>query len=237
MKAGVRIVLAHEMPGVGQTPHAVPFSAFFACPEGATPAHLLKAGLYDTIAVPLKAGPWRAAGMALLLKEMTAPNDHDLNHDQEGLAARVRSVEKEASVPPLPPPLKRRQGGRSRRALVDPNPKSDDPGDQVRHVIRSRAGPSNFSRLVEPPPTYEAATGRGSGAIERARTARACPSKFSVLRVLRRDADRSRQYLAERPSIKLLTSNGAEESGKGSADGCSTSAYGVPSAHLLTAQL
>ena len=85
--------------------------------------------------------------------------------------------------------------------------------------------------------TYEAATGRGSGAIERARTARACPSKFSVLRVLRRDADRSRQYLAERPSIKLLTSNGAEESGKGSADGCSTSAYGVPSAHLLTAQV
>ena len=37
MQQGMSIVLAHEMPCLGQGPYAVPFDSFFACPDGATP--------------------------------------------------------------------------------------------------------------------------------------------------------------------------------------------------------
>ena len=69
---GVSLVLAHEMPGLGQTAYAVPFHTFISCPEGATPPSLLRAGLYGQVAVPLKAGPWRPAGLALLRKALVA---------------------------------------------------------------------------------------------------------------------------------------------------------------------
>ena len=76
MRKGVPLVLAHEMPGLGQGGrHAVPFASFFACADGATPASLLKAGIYDQLAVPLKGGPWRAAGLALLRKALLAAAD------------------------------------------------------------------------------------------------------------------------------------------------------------------
>ena len=66
------------MPGLGQGGrHAVPFASFFACADGATPASLLKAGIYDQLAVPLKGGPWRAAGLALLRKALLAAADDE----------------------------------------------------------------------------------------------------------------------------------------------------------------
>ena len=71
----VRLLLAHEMPGLGGQfdRDAVEFSAFFAHTNGATPQHLLKAGIYSHVAVPLKGGDWRAASLAMLAAELIKP--------------------------------------------------------------------------------------------------------------------------------------------------------------------
>jgi len=71
MRSGMRLVLAHEMPGLHQNErHAVEFKTFFAADQ--TPDELLRAGIYSTIAVPLKGGAWRETSMALLAKELEA---------------------------------------------------------------------------------------------------------------------------------------------------------------------
>jgi membrane protease YdiL (CAAX protease family) len=77
MRAGVDVILVHEMPGIGQEGrHPVEFGTFFSCVDGATPSHLLKAGIYDKIAVALKGGAWRKASMALLAKELQVAPTH-----------------------------------------------------------------------------------------------------------------------------------------------------------------
>jgi len=65
---GVHVLLVHEIPGVGGQAErgACEFSTFFSCPDGATPAQLLKLGVYLESAVPLKGGAWRSTSMALL---------------------------------------------------------------------------------------------------------------------------------------------------------------------------
>jgi len=69
MRSGMRLVLAHEMPGLGQSGrHAVEFKTLFAADQ--TPDELKRAGIYSTIAVPLKGGAWRETSMALLAKEL-----------------------------------------------------------------------------------------------------------------------------------------------------------------------
>jgi hypothetical protein len=59
------VLLAHEMAGAGgqEARFGCEFATFFACDEGATPASLLKAGIYAQIAVALKGGEWRTASM------------------------------------------------------------------------------------------------------------------------------------------------------------------------------
>ena len=70
MRSGKRLVLAHEMPGIHKDGrHAVEFNTFFAADQ--TPDELIQAGIYSTIAVPLKRGAWREVSMALLAKELT----------------------------------------------------------------------------------------------------------------------------------------------------------------------
>jgi hypothetical protein len=70
MDGKVQLLLAHEMPGMpgdGQEARrGVEFSTFFACPNGATPADLLQAGIYAQIAVALKGGAWREASMVMM---------------------------------------------------------------------------------------------------------------------------------------------------------------------------
>ena len=68
MDFGVRILLAHEMPGVGgqELRHACEFGTFFSHKDGATPRELLQRDIYSTIAVPLKGGAWRRVSMVLL---------------------------------------------------------------------------------------------------------------------------------------------------------------------------
>jgi hypothetical protein len=83
MGAGLQLILAHEMPGVGQVKRGVHFSTFFACAEGTTPSWLLKMGIYDTIAVPLKGGPWRQAGLTLLKKEFAKPVERQRDSENE----------------------------------------------------------------------------------------------------------------------------------------------------------
>ena len=63
MERGVPLVLAHEMPGLGQEERsAIEFDMLIK----ETPGKLRDRGLYGTVAVPLKGGEWRAASMALL---------------------------------------------------------------------------------------------------------------------------------------------------------------------------
>jgi len=68
MDLGVNVLLVHEMPGAGgqEARFGCEFSSFFACADGTTPAELLTRGIYSSIAVPLKGGPWREASMKLL---------------------------------------------------------------------------------------------------------------------------------------------------------------------------
>ena len=68
MELGVHVLLAHEMPGVGgqEERHGCEFCTFFSCLDGATPESLLRRGVYDEIAVPLKGGPYRKLSLALL---------------------------------------------------------------------------------------------------------------------------------------------------------------------------
>jgi len=66
----VQLRLAHEMPGVltNEARQAVDFEAFFSCAEGATPQELLRAGIYNQIAIALKGGPWRRASLVIIAK-------------------------------------------------------------------------------------------------------------------------------------------------------------------------
>jgi len=68
MDLGVHVMLAHEMPGAGEQEARLgcEFGSFFSCADGATPAELLKRGIYSEIAIALKGGPWREASMAML---------------------------------------------------------------------------------------------------------------------------------------------------------------------------
>ena len=68
MALSKRLVLAHEMIGVGgsEARGGCEFSTFFAT----TPAELLRAGIYDKIAVALKGGAWREASMHLLCRAL-----------------------------------------------------------------------------------------------------------------------------------------------------------------------
>jgi len=68
MDLEVNVLLVHEMPGAGgqEARFGCEFGSFFACASGATPTELLKRGIYSSIAVPLKGGPWREASMMLL---------------------------------------------------------------------------------------------------------------------------------------------------------------------------
>jgi len=97
MRSGKRLLLAHEMLGLGQEArHAVEFSTFFA--DGQTPRTLVAAGIYSSIAVPLKGGPWRATSMALLAKAVGLHDRFRLSLPLEwacglGRQARVDEVE------------------------------------------------------------------------------------------------------------------------------------------------
>jgi len=108
MDLGVDVLLAHEMPGVGgqDVRFGVEFGTFFSCADGATPPELLARGIYSSIAVPLKSGPWREASMALMGMALGMSKDDvaDANKDQDLLGIgesnqhRMREVFKAADM-------------------------------------------------------------------------------------------------------------------------------------------
>ena len=92
MEAKMPLLLAHEMPGGGgqDERHGVEFGTFFSCDDGATPTELLKAGIYNMIAVPLKGGKWREASMVMLAEGLQdAMGDSDEGEDAKHWFARL----------------------------------------------------------------------------------------------------------------------------------------------------
>ena len=75
MDLEIRILLAHEMLGEGgqEARRGCDFNDFFGHPDGATPASLLQRGIYNTIAVALKGGPWREASMVMMAQALAEP--------------------------------------------------------------------------------------------------------------------------------------------------------------------
>jgi hypothetical protein len=68
IRNGIHLLLAHEMPGLGQeTRQPVEFASFFEYDHDTTPPQLLRAGIYGQVAVPLKGGSLRPVSMALLI--------------------------------------------------------------------------------------------------------------------------------------------------------------------------
>ena len=108
MDLGVHVLLAHEMPGVGgqDVRFGVEFGTFFSCAKGATPPELLARGIYSSIAVPLKGGPWREASMVLMGMALGMSKDDvtDANDGQDVLGIgesnqhRLREVFKAVDV-------------------------------------------------------------------------------------------------------------------------------------------
>ena len=85
LERGVPLLLAHEMPGFGQEErYPCEFSAFFSCERGTTPQELIRRGIYQSIAVPLKGNEWREASMRMLGMSLAADV---AAHDSDGGAA------------------------------------------------------------------------------------------------------------------------------------------------------
>ena len=82
MRAGKHLVLAHEMIGLDQADErrGVEFGTFFEHADGATPRDLLRDGIYMSVAIPLKAGHYRRAGLTMLVHALggSAPTQHVL---------------------------------------------------------------------------------------------------------------------------------------------------------------
>lgn len=76
LRDNIPLLLCHEMPGIGQEPqrHACPFDSIFAM----TPQELLLAGVYATIAIPLKGAEWRTTSLALVLKGINAGGERSI---------------------------------------------------------------------------------------------------------------------------------------------------------------
>jgi len=72
MAMRVPLLLAHEMPDmdVQAGRHAVEFASFFAA--GATPQMLIDAGIYASIATPLKGGVWRRTSLVMVAQALGA---------------------------------------------------------------------------------------------------------------------------------------------------------------------
>ena len=94
MELEVHLLLAHEMAGgAGQEArHGCDFGLFFANDVGATPLDLLKKGIYNEIAVPLKEGAWREASMAMLLNALSGTTEA-APADQSAISDITNSIE------------------------------------------------------------------------------------------------------------------------------------------------
>ena len=74
MDEEVHLLLLHEMPGMGgqELRFGTDFGNFFSSPDGTTPLELIKRGIYQEIALPLKGGAWREASISLVHQRLTS---------------------------------------------------------------------------------------------------------------------------------------------------------------------
>jgi len=74
MAKGVRLLLVHEMPGMGgqEIRQGCDFGDFFAPPPDGTPKDLLQGGIYAKIAIAMKGGAWRETSMVMLAHGLAA---------------------------------------------------------------------------------------------------------------------------------------------------------------------
>ena len=78
LTAGIPLVLAHEMPDPREPQHKLGSNAAGRCPcefadfflPTQTPEELLKAGIYDNVAVAFKGGAWRQASRTLFVEKV-----------------------------------------------------------------------------------------------------------------------------------------------------------------------
>eukprot|EP00966_Prymnesium_polylepis_P267435 6178255-Prymnesium_polylepis.1 len=103
MDVAVRLLLAHEMIGVGgqQRRFACEFSVFFSCDAGATPTELLRRDIYARVAIALKGGEWRKTSMVMLTKAF-AGWDAVIQEDADKLKRTQRmsrAVHQELRIP------------------------------------------------------------------------------------------------------------------------------------------
>lgn len=76
MREDIPLILAHEMTSCMAEEHGglsragCEFAAFFAHPDGSTPPELLRMNPYQTIAVPMRVGPWRDVSLKMLLMKI-----------------------------------------------------------------------------------------------------------------------------------------------------------------------
>jgi len=99
MEAGARLLLVHEMVGVGgqEARFGCEFASFFSCDDGATPRELLNRGIYSEIAIALKGGEWRKTSMAMLAKAFAgsdAVGEEDAN-ELKSTQAMSKAVQQE----------------------------------------------------------------------------------------------------------------------------------------------
>ena len=159
MRLGIPVLLAHEMPGLGgqESRFGVPFSAFFD--SSATPIELIKAGIYATIAVPLKGGPWRDTSMVEMVK--TIANVPERGALKTVKVADATFIQKADTAQPQQPPTQPQRRRMSLKNLVGTvvqtsrlcstrtseanRPPSADP-----HV--AIGGPAAAGRQARPPP-------------------------------------------------------------------------------------
>ena len=117
-RLGVHLLLVHEFPSVmdeaGSTRGACDFNDFWN--EGWTPKHLLtgKANVYQQIAIALKPGAWRIAGLATVALKMgegggeRLPIELPAEVEETGLGAHVTAQLQQQQHQPKPPVQRRK---------------------------------------------------------------------------------------------------------------------------------
>jgi len=143
MDAGVHVLLAHEMVGLGgqEARSGCDFGSLFSSSEGATPDYLLQRGVYSEIATPVRGGAWRQTSMHLMCLALGMSNEE---LDEE--SSLQLSIQKSLSMPRLSKWLK-------------------DARQTSRHLRVWRSGQGQM-REVEKSPGQEISTTSASAASE-----------------------------------------------------------------------
>ena len=130
MRLGVPLLLAHEMPGIGQESRdPVDFGAFFKCAEGTTPQELLDHGIYSKIALALKGGEWREVSMSMVANAIAKATGE---HNEVVEFAKSSDADKDHRPHAEQPPV-----DVSERAPVEAAPSPGDTSVAAEEKIRS----------------------------------------------------------------------------------------------------